>query len=187
MENANFSHQFLIAMPDMADPRFAHSVTYIIEHNSHGAIGLVVNRPIDLPVVTLLGEIGKEPVAPQDKPDLPVLFGGPVEPQLGFVLHRQAGSWSSTIQAGEGVYVTNSRDILEAIARGHGPDDFLVVLGYAGWGPGQLEAEMAHNSWLNCPADDRIIFDIPFEQRWQAAAGKLGIDLSLLSHQVGHG
>lgn len=186
LENANFTHQCLIAMPAMADPRFAHTLTYIIKHDEEGAVGLIVNRPMDLHVARLLKEINAEPVVPLRQPELPVLFGGPVNPQMGFVLHREIGHWSSTLPVADGIFVTSSRDILDAIAKGEGPQDYIVALGYAGWEPGQLEAEMAENAWLNCTADTNLLFDLPFEERWQASIHKLGIDPAFLASEAGH-
>lgn len=186
LENANFSNQLLIAMPDLGDARFERTITYILDHNEEGAVGLVVNKPLNLKLAALLDEVSTHAIAPLRHPDAPVMFGGPVSPNVGFVLHRQQGEWGSTREVAEGIFVTNSKDILDAIALGTGPDDYLVALGYAGWGPGQLEEEMKMNAWLTCPADQRILFDLPLEQRWQAAARSIGIDVALLSHEVGH-
>lgn len=186
LENANFTHQCLIAMPAMADPRFAHALTYIIKHDEEGAVGLVVNKPLELPLTKLLSEISTQLVAPLRHPEQPVLFGGPVNTQMGFVLHRERGDWSSTLPISGDICVTSSRDILDAIARGQGPDDYLVVLGYAGWAAGQLEEEMAANAWLTCPADHDLLFNLPFEQRWQAGIHKLGIDPVFLASEAGH-
>lgn len=186
LENTNFTHQCLIAMPAMVDPRFAHTLTYIIKHDEEGAVGLIVNRPMELHLDRLLKEINAEPVAPLRKPEQPVLFGGPMNPQMGFVLHREEGSWSSTLPVAEGIYVTSSRDILDAIAKGQGPVEYLVALGYAGWAPGQLEEEMAENAWLNCTADADLLFSLPFAERWQAGIHKLGIDPAFLTSEAGH-
>jgi putative transcriptional regulator len=182
----DFTHQLLIAMPGMADPRFARALTYVFKHDDEGAIGLVVNKPLALPVHKLLSDLGLPSLAALSRPEQPVLYGGPVQPQMGFVLHREAGPWSSCMPVAEGICVTNSRDILDAIAQGHGPGDYLVALGYAGWSAGQLEGEMAQNAWLTCNPDDMLLFSLPLEQRWQAAADKLGVDIRLLSDQVGH-
>lgn len=186
LENANFTHQCLIAMPAMDDPRFAHSLTYIIKHDEDGAVGLIVNRPLELQLDRLLKEIHAEPSVPLRQPELPVLFGGPVNTQMGFVLHREAGHWSSTLPVADGIYVTSSRDILDAIAKGQGPDEYLVALGYAGWAPGQLEEEMGQNAWLSCEADADLLFLLPFEERWQAGIHKLGIDPAFLASEAGH-
>lgn len=183
---SNFSHQFLIAMPGMDDPNFAQSLTYVLHHDEDGAIGLVVNRPSDLSISQLLAEVQLPPVAPLRYPEAKVLLGGPVAQHVGFVLHRGAGVWTVSKDVGRELFLTSSRDILKAISQGQGPDDYLVALGYAGWGAGQLEQEMASNTWLNCPADERILFEAPLEERWQAAATSLGIDLRLLGPEVGH-
>jgi putative transcriptional regulator len=183
--NANFTHKILIAMPAMADPRFAETLTYIIKHDEDGAVGLVINKPLDLPLAQLLTEIRLPPLGGTPA-ESPVLFGGPVQPQMGFVLHREAGPWSSCTPVDDDICITSSRDILDAISQGKGPHDFIVALGYAGWSPGQLEEEMANNSWLTCDADYELLFGLPYEQRWQAAASRLGVDLRLLSDQVGH-
>lgn len=185
-DSPNFTHQCLIAMPGMADPRFAHALTYIIKHDADGAVGLVVNKPLQLPLSKLLEELSSQVVAPLRRPDQLVLFGGPVNTQMGFVLHRDQGHWNSTLPVSDGICVTSSRDILDAIAQGQGPDDYLVVLGYAGWGAGQLEEEMAANAWLTCPADADLLFHLPFEQRWAAGIHKLGIDPVSLTPEAGH-
>jgi putative transcriptional regulator len=185
-ENANFTHQCLIAMPAMADPRFAHTLTYIIKHDEEGAVGIVVNKPMELPLTRLLAEINMTPVAPLRNPQQLVLFGGPVNPQMGFVLHRQQGDWNSTLPVDGGICITSSRDILDAISQGEGPDDYLVALGYSGWGAGQLEQEMAENTWLTCPADAELLFDVPLDKRWQAGIQRLGVDPSFLSSDAGH-
>lgn len=185
-ENANFTHQCLIAMPLMADTRFAHTLTYIIKHDEEGAVGIVVNKPMELPLTRLLAEISTPVTAPLRHPQQPVLFGGPVSPQMGFVLHRQRGDWNTTMPVADGICVTSSRDILDAIAQGEGPDDYIVALGYAGWSAGQLEQEIAENAWLTCPADSQLLFDVPLDQRWQAGIKRLGIDPSFLSNDAGH-
>ncbi|HEX6590940.1 MAG TPA: YqgE/AlgH family protein [Moraxellaceae bacterium] len=185
-ENANFTHQCLIAMPAMADPRFAHSLTYIIKHDEEGAVGLVVNKPLNLPLKKLLSEISTNITVPLRHPDEMVLFGGPVNTQMGFVLHRDMGDWNSTLPISDGICVTSSRDILDAIAQGQGPDDYLVVLGYAGWSAGQLEQEMAANAWLNCPADPDLLFSLPFNERWEAGIHRLGVDPAFLASEAGH-
>lgn len=186
LENANFTNQFLIAMPAMADPRFAHSLTYIIRHDDEGAVGLVVNKPLQLPLTRLLEELSSSPVAPLRNPDQMVLFGGPVNTQMGFVLHRDRGEWGSTLPVSDEICVTSSRDILDAIAKGQGPDDYLVVLGYAGWSAGQLEEEMAANAWLSVAADPDLLFRLPFDQRWEASIHKLGVDPAFLASEAGH-
>jgi len=185
MQSVNLTHHFLIAMPNMVDPNFARSLTYICEHNEQGALGLVVNRPIDM---TLGGLFEQVDIALEDRrlSDLPVYFGGPVQVDRGFVLHRPAGPWQSTLPVRDDVALTTSKDILEAVAQGKGPEQIFVSLGYAGWGAGQLEQELGQNAWLTVAADIDVVFNIPPEQRFQAAIDLLGIDLSRLSDDVGH-
>lgn len=185
MQHFNLTDHFLIAMPQMDDPNFVRSVTYICAHNEDGAMGIVINRPLDM----ALGEVLMQMELSADSPAiaaLPVYLGGPVHTDRGFVLHRPVQSWNSTIAVTAEVAVSTSRDILEAIAHGQGPGDVLVALGYAGWGAGQLENEIAQNAWLSGPASLDIVFKTPAELRWQSAAALLGIDLVSISHDVGH-
>lgn len=181
----NFTNQFLIAMPNLADPNFFQSVTYICDHSEQGALGIVINHVMDLELGELLDHLKMEVSAPESR-HLPLYNGGPVQVERGFVLHQPLGDWESTLPVTDDLGLTTSRDILAAIARGEGPERVLVALGYAGWGAGQLEQEMAENAWLSCPADTRIIFELPAEQRWRAAAARLGIDLDLLAGDAGH-
>jgi len=184
-EPTYLTNQFLIAMPTLADPNFFQTVTYISEHNAQGALGLVINRPLNL----TLGQLFEHLEISTDRADLaalPVYHGGPVQPEQGFVLHSPVGHWSATLRITDRLGITTSRDILQAAARGEGPEHLLVMLGYAGWGPGQLEQELAENAWLSGPADPAILFHTPTEQRWQAAAALLGIDLNLLTSHAGH-
>jgi putative transcriptional regulator len=179
------NNHFLIAMPQLEDPNFYHSVTYICEHNEDGAMGIVVNRPLDVELGDVLSHMDIENLN-QDKIHDIIYLGGPVQPERGFVLHEPLGQWDSMLAVTDSLGVTTSRDILTAINEGSGPDRALVALGYAGWGAGQLEQELVDNAWLSVPADSAIIFDTPIDQRWQAAAAKLGIDLNNLSEDVGH-
>lgn len=184
-ESTYLTHQFLIAMPALADPNFFQTVVYISEHNPSGALGLVINRPLNLS----LGQLLEHLQIATDRPDLaamPVFHGGPVQPEQGFVLHSPVGQWGATLRVTERIGITTSRDILQATARGEGPESLLVALGYAGWGPGQLEQELVENAWLSGPADFDILFHTPSERRWLAAAALLGIDLNLLSTDAGH-
>lgn len=185
MDAINLSHHFLIAMPSMADPNFAKSLTYICEHNEQGALGVVVNRPMDMTLSGLLDQI-KIPLRDARLARLPVYYGGPVQVDRGFVLHRPAGGWQSTLAVREDVALTTSRDILQAVGEGQGPEDLLVSLGYAGWAPGQLENEIKQNSWLTVPASPAVIFDLAAEERLSAAMNLLGIRWSQLSDDVGH-
>ncbi|MCP5208340.1 MAG: YqgE/AlgH family protein [Hahellaceae bacterium] len=175
-------HQLLIAMPHMADPNFAGTVTYICEHNEHGAMGIIINRPTEL----TLGDVFEQMnLGPSHRDEL-VYAGGPVQIERGFVIHRPKGDWQATLPIEEDICLTSSRDILTAYANNEGPVEAIIALGYAGWGAGQLEQELLGNSWLNCPADAHILFHVHYRERLAAAAAKIGVDLSLLSNQVGH-
>ena len=183
---ANLTNQFLIAMPSMADPFFARTVTYLCQHNEEGALGIIINRPLQLTLKEIIEQMDIE-FHNDALSDLPVYFGGPVQPDRGFVLHEPVGEWKSTLKISDSLWLTTSRDILEAISRGDGPHQVLLALGYAGWGEGQLEREIVENAWLNAEAEQSIIFNLPASHRWKAAAGLMGVDIALLSSQVGHG
>lgn len=185
MENANFTDHFLIAMPNMVDPNFSGTLTYICDHGEQGALGVVINRPIDLSLEKLFEQIGLT-LDDERLSRLPVYYGGPVQVERGFVLHRPVGEWNSTLAVNERVGLTTSKDILEATGRREGPAQILVTLGYAGWGPGQLENEIKQNAWLTVAADPDVIFDLPPEERLPAAMHLLGIDLAMLSEDAGH-
>jgi putative transcriptional regulator len=179
------TNQFLIAMPGLEDPNFFHSVTYICEHNEEGALGLVINRPLDMQLAEILRHVHLENAEPEAQ-QIPVHLGGPVQQDRGFVLHEPLGDWDATLKVTDRIGITSSVDILEAIAGNQGPERSLIALGYAGWGAGQLEREIAENAWLSGPADPEILFNTPDEQRWRAAAASLGVDLDLLSGEAGH-
>lgn len=185
VDQSFLSDHFLIAMPGLKDPNFAHSVTYICEHTEEGALGLVINRISNVTLGELLEHMGDERALPAVA-SRAVMIGGPVQQDRGFVLHTPLGSWESTLSVGDDLGLTTSRDVLLSMAQGAGPDKALITLGYAGWGAGQLEREMAANAWLAGPADPSIIFEVPVEQRWHAAAALLGIEFSLLSAEPGH-
>lgn len=172
-------------MPGMADPNFSTTVTLICEHNDEGALGIVINRPLDL---TLAGLFEQLDVADPDAQAAqnPVLMGGPVGPERGFVLHDPGISFENSLEVSNDIHLTLSRDVIDAMATGSGPRKSLVALGYAGWEPGQLENEMLANSWLNVPASPEIVFDTPFNDRWMSAARTLGIDISQISSDAGH-
>jgi len=176
---------FLIAMPAMADSNFTETVTYVCKHDANGAFGVIINRPSDLSLAEMLGQLAI-PLEDRSHAELPVLHGGPVEPERGFVVHRSAQTFDATLATGGEIKVTVSADILTALARGDGPDPVLVVLGYAGWGRGQLEAELRGNAWLTVPANPAVLFDTPFEQRWTAALGLPGVDIQSITHYAGH-
>lgn len=179
------TNQFLIAMPTLADANFSQTVTLICEHNEQGALGLIINRPMRMRLNDVFEqlELGAAPFAAHDQP---ILQGGPVQPDRGFVIHRAGPTWESTVVVSDQIHVTTSRDILNAMAAGHGPAPMCMVLGYAGWEAGQLEAEISQNSWLTVPVDERILFDTPYEQRWLAAAQLLGVNMNTLSPHAGH-
>ncbi|MEQ1774400.1 MAG: YqgE/AlgH family protein [Burkholderiales bacterium] len=185
MQSVNLTRHFLIAMPAMTDPHFSKTLTFICEHNDQGALGVVVNRPIDMTLHALLEQIDIAQPAEACKA-VSVHYGGPVQIDRGFVLHTPTGSWKSTLVMGEEIGLTTSKDILEAVALGKGPERMLVTLGYAGWAPGQLEHELAQNAWLTVNADARILFETPAAQRYDASLKLLGINLAMLSDAAGH-
>jgi putative transcriptional regulator len=176
---------FLIAMPAMGDPNFNETVTYVCKHDADGALGIIINRPTEMSLREVFAQLALE-VRDERQAARPVLSGGPVARDRGFVLHRSAEGYDSTLRAGNDIRVTVSQDILGALARGEGPDPVLVALGYAGWGAGQLEAELGANAWLSVPADQAILFETPFEQRWSAAIGLLGVDIHQITTYAGH-
>ncbi len=185
INSINLTNHFLIAMPHMADPYFAKSLTYVCEHNDQGALGIVVNRPIDMTLEALFERLSLS-LKNSTIADVPVYFGGPVQTDRGFVLHRPAGEWQSTLKVRDAIGLTTSKDILEAVGRGEGPSKILVSLGYAGWTAGQIEHELTQNAWLTVEAKDAILFDIPAEERLPAAMKLLGVDYALLADQAGH-
>lgn len=187
-EYPDLTDHFLIAMPQLDDPNFSHALTYICEHNASGALGIIVNRPLHITLQDVLQHLGLD-AHPEEHSQATydwVYAGGPVQTDRGFVLHSPEASWDSSIAISESICLSTSLDILKAIGQGQGPRDFLVALGYAGWGAGQLEKEVAQNAWLTVPANPDIIFHTPIEQRCSAAAMPLGIDLNLMSSSVGH-
>ena len=185
MKATNLTNHFIIAMPSLIDDNFNRTVTYICEHNENGCFGLVINRKTDVTLDEVIHQMEMEP-SDSIAHDKFIYHGGPVQQERGFILHQPLGEWDSSLKINDHLALTTSRDILEAIAHDEGPEKSIIALGYAGWSPGQLEQEIAANTWLNCPADEQIIFDIPAEKRWQSAADLLGIDLQLLSNDAGH-
>ena len=182
---ASFSNQLLIALPALDDPQFARSVALICQHDADGAMGVVVNRASEYSLGDVLAQMNLETRDPALANQI-VLSGGPVHPERGFVLHDGERQWDSTLAIGGGLALTTSRDILEAMAEGGGPAHVVVALGCAGWGAGQLEYELGENSWLTAPADTELLFALPLEQRWQAAGGRLGIDITRVTDYSGH-
>ncbi|WP_373896782.1 YqgE/AlgH family protein [uncultured Massilia sp.] len=184
----NLANHFLIAMPSMNDPVFGGTVVYICEHNDKGVLGVVINKPTDMTMDVLFDRIDLK-VAEGLRAsvvDEPIMFGGPVQDDRGFVLHSPGGRYSSSLSVTPDVSFTTSIDVLEAVASGTGPQRMLVSIGYAGWSPGQLEEEIARNGWLTVGADARVLFDLPIEERYTAAIRLLGIDPLMLASEAGH-
>jgi putative transcriptional regulator len=191
-EPVNFTNQFLIAMPGMGDGTFAGTVVYMCEHNEKGALGLVINKPIDIKLKNLFEKV-ELTLDRSDLADAPVFFGGPVQTERGFVLHErlggdegQGGHYNSSLQIPGGLEMTTSKDVLEALSHGAGPKKVLITLGYSGWGAGQLEDEMSRNGWIHVSAAPEIIFDTPVQDRYARALSLLGIDAHMLSGEAGH-
>ncbi|RZI80123.1 MAG: YqgE/AlgH family protein [Rubrivivax sp.] len=186
----DLSNQFLIAMPGIGDGNFAGTVIYLCEHTENGALGLVINRPIDINLRNLFEKVDLS-LDREDLASRPVYFGGPVQTERGFVLHErldeEGGHYSSTLKIPGGLEMTTSRDVLEALSHGAGPSKVFITLGYSGWGAGQLEEELGRNGWLNVEAEPGIIFDTPVEDRYDKALSLLGIDRSMLTLDAGHG
>lgn len=183
--STSLTNHFLIAMPGLQDPNFSRTVTYICEHTEQGAMGIVINRPTEVSLGDLLFQLDISTHL-ESVLKAPVYQGGPVQTDRGFVLHTPGPSFDSTLNINDMLSITTSRDVLEAIAGGDGPQHSLIALGYAGWGSGQLEQELSANAWLSGPADSQIIFQLNPESRWRAAARLLGIDMNLLSGEAGH-
>jgi len=185
----NLTNQFLIAMPGMAGDAFAGSVVYLCEHTPKGALGLVINKPIDIKLKNLFEKVELS-LDRDDLADAPVFYGGPVQTERGFVLHERidgdGGHYNSSLQIPGGLEMTTSKDVLEALSSGGGPRRLLVTLGYSGWGAGQLEEEIKRNTWINVDAAPEIIFDTPIAQRYDKALSLLGIDARMLSQEAGH-
>lgn len=183
-QDTSLKNQFLIAMPGLGGGAFDRSVALVCEHNEEGALGLVINRPTDLHLAAMLEHMN---VSREGLADDPIVYwGGPLQPERGFVLHDQPGAWQSCQQLAENLYITTSRDILTALGQGEGPHHYLVVLGYAGWDAGQLDEEMLENVWLSTPLDCNLLFSRPAPERWRAASELLGLDIRRLTSQVGH-
>jgi len=179
------ANQLLIALPSLAETNFSRSVALICQHDADGAMGIVVNRPSEYTLGEVLGQMGVEGGSESMRAQL-VLAGGPVHPERGFVLHDGGAQWDSTMAITDSLFLTTSREILEAMARGEGPANMVVALGCAGWTSGQLEQELAENDWLTAPADAELLFELPLDERWQAAAGRIGVDFAHLADYAGH-
>lgn len=185
MSTFDLTHHFLIAMPAMQEGFFAGTLTYICEHDENGALGLVINRPISLTLAEMFNQINI-PLHHPARGEMPVYVGGPVQTERGFVLHNMAQDWQSTLRIKDGLALTTSKDILEALGEGEGPDNFLITLGYAGWEAGQLEHEINENTWLTVAATEHILFGLPPEEKLSAAMDLLGVNYSMLVEDAGH-
>ena len=179
------TNQLLIVMPAMGDPNFSQTVSLICNHSESGALGLILNKPLPMRMGEIFEQLEIE-LEPGPLSRRQVLRGGPLQTDRGFVVHRAGGEWDSTLKVSDKIHVTTSRDILAAMARGDGPLEAIVALGYAGWDGGQLEDEIKANAWLSAPADCGLIFDLPFEARWLAAGRLLGVELSRISSISGN-
>ncbi|MFC3908770.1 YqgE/AlgH family protein [Legionella dresdenensis] len=183
--DSSLANHMLIAMPSLTDPNFARTVIYVCEHHVQGTVGLIINRPMEFPLGLVFDQMNIVPNQSEIKLR-PLLFGGPVQPERGFVIHRPYGGWRSSLALDENVTVTTSNDIIRAIAEDNGPKDVLVTLGYSGWTGDQLEQEVMNNTWLVCPFRPEIMYDVPFEKRWQYAGSIIGVDMTRLSSAAGH-
>ncbi len=181
-KNTSLQSQFLLSMPQLLDPNFSSTLSYICEHDEYGAMGVTINRPSKFTLRKLLEQLN----IPFNGEDQLIYIGGPVQQDRGFILHTDNRLWQSTLEINDHMRLTTSKDILEAIACGKGPENYLITLGYAGWGEGQLEEELLANAWLNCPADDDILFHTKHNDKFNKAMKKLGIDSSQLNGQIGH-
>jgi putative transcriptional regulator len=182
-EGSSLRHQFLLAMPGLTPDYFGGAIIYVCEHNADGAMGLIINRTSELTVAELLEQLEIEPSTDIDGD---VLEGGPVQTDRGFILHSDDRTFEGSLQVAGGVMLSTARQTLEVIGSGEGPRHYLVALGYAGWGPAQLEQEIGANAWLSCPATLHVLFEAPLEERVTRAAATLGIDFRLMAHQAGH-
>jgi putative transcriptional regulator len=187
-DRMNLTNQFLIAMPGMGDDTFSGAVVYLCEHNENGALGLVINKPIDIKLKNLFQKVDLS-LDSAELAEQPVFYGGPVQTERGFVLHEKLGDapvYSSTLSIPGGLEMTTSKDVLEALSHGAGPRRLLVTLGYSGWAAGQLEDELGRNGWLTVDAVPEIIFDTPVAERYDRAVSLLGFDPRMLSQEAGH-
>lgn len=181
----SLSNHLLIAMPSLQDPNFERSVVYVCEHHNQGTVGLIINRPMQFPLSIVFEQLDIQPIhLEQNK--RPLLFGGPIQPERGFVIHKQIGDWRSSLFLQEEVTVTTSNDIIRAIAQDSGPKDVLVTLGYSCWTEKQLEKEVMDNVWLVCPYKSELLYEVPFNQRWEYAGSILGIKMNQLVSDAGH-
>jgi putative transcriptional regulator len=183
--NTSLANHLLIAMPTANDSHFSKSVIYVCEHHINGTVGLMINRPMPFPLKLVFDQLQIEPVRLESN-QTPLMFGGPLQPERGFVIHRPFGGWRSSLSLRDGVTVTTSNDIIRAIAKDDGPKDVLVTLGYVGWAKDQLDKEVIDNIWLVCPYRPELLYDVPFEERWEYAALTIGVKMNQLASDVGH-
>lgn len=181
----SLANHLLIAMPSLSDPNFEKTVIYLCEHHEQGSVGLIINRPMHFPLSIVFDQLEIEPIRIEIN-KLPLMYGGPVQPERGFVIHKQTGEWRSSLLLQDEVTVTTSNDIIRAIATDNGPKDVLVTLGYSAWVENQLEKEVVDNIWLVCPYKAEILYDVPFDERWEYAGSTLGIKMNQLSSAAGH-
>lgn len=181
----SLANHLLIAMPSLIDPNFNHTVIYLCEHQEEGSVGLIINRPMEFPLSIVFEQLQIEPIRVEQN-RLPLMFGGPVQPERGFVIHKQTGGYRSSLFLQDEVTVTTSNDIIRAIANDQGPKDVLVTLGYAGWTEHQLEREVMDNVWLVCPYKSEILYEVPFDKRWEYAGATLGVNMNQISSDIGH-
>ncbi len=182
---STLANHILIASPSLTSPGFEHAVIYVCEHQDDNAVGLIINQPMVYPLGIVFDQLHIEPLH-QETNKKPLLFGGPIQPERGFVIHKQSGDWRSSLPLRDGVTITTSHDIIKAIAYDAGPKDVLVTLGYSGWSEKQLEHEIINDFWLVCPYKPELMYDVPFEERWHYAGSLLGINMSQLTSQTGH-
>ena len=183
--DASLANHFLIAMPTLGDPNFSRSVIYVCEHHVQGTVGLIINRPMKFSLGLVFDQLQIDPISVSTK-NLPLLFGGPIQPERGFVIHRPLGGWQSSLVLRDGVTVTTSNDIIRAIAQDKGPEDALVTLGYAAWTEHQLEQEVMSNLWLVCPYKAELLYEVPFDKRWEYAGLTIGVKMNQLTTDSGH-
>ena len=183
--NASLANHLLIAMPSLTDPNFERSVIYVCEHHVQGTVGLMINRPMQFPLGLVFDQMQIEPIR-VEQTQTPLLFGGPIQPERGFVIHRPFGGWRSSLALRDDVTITTSNDIIRAIAMDTGPKDVLVTLGYTGWNDNQLEQEVMDNVWLVCPYTPELLYEVPFAERWEYAGATLGVKMTQLTANVGH-
>ncbi|MGC1183428.1 YqgE/AlgH family protein [Legionella sp.] len=181
----SLANHLLIAMPSLHDPNFEKTVIYLCEHRKEGSVGLIINLPMQFSLSLVFEQLGIEPIRPEQN-HFPLMFGGPVQPERGFVVHKQLGKWQSSLFLQDDVTVTTSNDIIRAMAANKGPKDVLVALGFSGWVSSQLEKEIRDNTWLVCPYRSEILYEVPFEERWDYAGTTLGIKMNQLSENIGH-